>query len=116
MTQLVELQQALPRFEAAGIKLYAVSYDEPEALAEFARHHGITFPLLSDKGSKVIKRYDTPTTPYQRLLAAGILSPPAQAAIEQQFLAISPAQLRGRIDELLRELWRTAERPNAGGR
>ncbi len=57
MTQLVELQQALPRFEAAGIKLYAVSYDDPEALAEFARHHGITFPLLSDKGSKVIKRY-----------------------------------------------------------
>jgi peroxiredoxin len=57
MTQLVELQAALPRFEAAGIKLYAVSYDEPEALAEFARHHQITYPLLSDKGSRVIRRY-----------------------------------------------------------
>ena len=57
MTQLVELQDALPRFEAAGIKLYAISYDEPEALAEFAHHHGITFPLLSDRGSRVIKRY-----------------------------------------------------------
>ena len=57
MTQLVELQEALPRFEAAGIKLYAVSYDEPEALAEFARHHDIRFPLLSDRGSRVIKRY-----------------------------------------------------------
>lgn len=57
MTQLVELQEALPKFEAAGIKLYAVSYDEPAALAEFAAHHGITYPLLSDKGSKVIRSY-----------------------------------------------------------
>jgi len=57
MTQLVELQEALPRFEAAGIKLYAVSYDTLDALADFAKHHGITYPLLSDKGSKVIRRY-----------------------------------------------------------
>ena len=57
MTQLVELQEALPKFQAAGIKLYAVSYDEADALAEFARHHGITYPLLSDEGSKVIRRY-----------------------------------------------------------
>ena len=57
MTQLVELQEALPKFEAAGIKLYALSYDAPDALADFAAHHGITFPLLSDKGSKVIRRY-----------------------------------------------------------
>jgi len=54
MTQLVELQDALPRFKAAGIKLYAISYDEVAALSDFARHHGITYPLLSDQGSKVI--------------------------------------------------------------
>ena len=52
MTQLVELQEALPQFEAAGIKLYAISYDDPDALAEFALHQGITFPLLSDKAPK----------------------------------------------------------------
>jgi len=57
MTQLVELQEALPKFEAAGIKLYAVSYDDPDALEEFARHHHITYPLLSDKGSKVIRSF-----------------------------------------------------------
>jgi peroxiredoxin len=56
MTQLVELQEALPKFQAAGIKLYAVSYDEADALAEFARHHGITYPLLADKGSKLIRQ------------------------------------------------------------
>ncbi len=57
MTQLVELQAALPKFEAAGIKVHAVSYDEVDALAEFAKHHEITYPLLADKGSKVIRSY-----------------------------------------------------------
>ncbi len=57
MTQLGELQKALPRFEAAGIKLYAVSYDEPEALAAFAHAQGIGFPLLADSGSAVIRRF-----------------------------------------------------------
>lgn len=62
MTQLVELQAAQPKFDAAGIKLYAVSYDEPDALAEFAKHHDITYPLLSDKGSKVIRSYGIQNT------------------------------------------------------
>ena len=57
MTQLVELQQSRPKFEEAGIELYAISYDEVDALADFALHHGITYPLLSDVGSKVIDRF-----------------------------------------------------------
>ncbi len=55
MTQLVELQEAMPKFEAAGIRLYAISYDLPHELAAFAKHHGITYRMLSDKGSKVIR-------------------------------------------------------------
>jgi peroxiredoxin len=57
MTQLVELQNALPKFDAAGVRLYAISYDEPAALADFAKHHDITYPLLSDLGSKVIDQF-----------------------------------------------------------
>jgi len=64
-------------------------------------------------GAKVVKRYDKPRTPYQRLLDAGILGEPAQAVLEQQFLAISPAHVQDRIDQLLRELWQEAERPSA---
>lgn len=44
-------------FAAAGIKLYAISYDELDALREFSEHHGITFDLLADRGSKVIRQY-----------------------------------------------------------
>ena len=56
MTQLVELRDAQPKFEAAGIKLYAISYDEPAALAEFIKHHDINYPMLSDKSSKLIRK------------------------------------------------------------
>lgn len=57
MTQLGELQDALPRFRAAGLKLYGISYDLPAALAAFARARGIDFPLLSDPDSAVIRRF-----------------------------------------------------------
>ena len=35
----------------------SISYDSPAVLARFASAHQITFPLLSDKGSAVIRRY-----------------------------------------------------------
>ena len=57
MTQLVELQAAQPMFEDAGIRLYAISYDEVGALAEFAEHHHITYDLLADEGSKLIREF-----------------------------------------------------------
>ena len=52
MTQLVELQAATQKFADAGIKLYAISYDELGALEDFARHHGITY----DQSSTSMKR------------------------------------------------------------
>jgi peroxiredoxin len=57
MTQLVELQSAQQRFADAGIKLYAISYDELGALQDFAAHHDITFELLADEGSQVIREF-----------------------------------------------------------
>jgi peroxiredoxin len=57
MTQLVELQQHLPELTAAGIRVYAVTYDPQDALARFAEKHGVTYQLLSDRGSKVIERF-----------------------------------------------------------
>lgn len=47
----------MDQFDAAGIALYALSYDEPDALSDFAAAHGITYKLLSDPDSKVIEDY-----------------------------------------------------------
>ena len=43
--------------QGKGLGLAAISYDSPEILAAFSKQRGITFPLLSDKGSATIKRY-----------------------------------------------------------
>ena len=57
MTQLVELQEQIHEFEAAGIRVYGISYDPPAALASFSDRYGITYDLLSDVGSVVIRRF-----------------------------------------------------------
>ena len=38
----------MPYFDAAGIAVYALSYDEPDALQDFRDARNITFTLLSD--------------------------------------------------------------------
>ena len=45
-----------PALHADGVALFAISYDSVEILRAFAEKHGITFPLLSDEGSHVIRQ------------------------------------------------------------
>lgn len=55
--QLVELQGRLTELRQSGLGLVAISYDPVPVLADFAHRRGITFPLLSDEGSRVIRAY-----------------------------------------------------------
>src|SRR5207344_1805097 len=49
-----QLQRSLPDIQRAGLGLVAVSYDSVDTLRAFADKHTITFPMLSDQGSKTI--------------------------------------------------------------
>lgn len=51
------MRDSYARFEANNIKLYAVSYDDQEALREFTEGQSIPYTLLSDVDSAVIKQY-----------------------------------------------------------
>jgi hypothetical protein len=51
------LRDSYAKFEAHGIKLYAISYDDQETLREFAQKQNIPYPLLSDLDSEVIQQY-----------------------------------------------------------
>ena len=51
------------------------------------------------------KRYDAARTPYQRLLAAAVLSEPQRQALAAQFLAVNPATLARDIGDTLAQLW-----------
>ncbi|MDP7067913.1 MAG: redoxin domain-containing protein [Acidimicrobiales bacterium] len=57
MTQLVQLQGIKEKLEEAGYSVFAISNDPVEILADFASKHDITFSLLSDGDSAVIRAF-----------------------------------------------------------
>lgn len=64
-------------------------------------------------GAKVRKRYDTARTPYQRLLASGVLDEQSAQRLRCQYLGLNPIKLRAEIDAALERLWQLAERETA---
>lgn len=60
----------------AGINIVAISYDPVETLAKYAEANNITFPLLSDEGSKTIEAYGIRNTDMDKIQKlAGIPHP-----------------------------------------
>jgi hypothetical protein len=53
----VELQSNLEKIRAEGLGVVAISYDSVGVLKSFAERRGITFPLLSDPDSKIIRDF-----------------------------------------------------------
>lgn len=51
------------------------------------------------EGSKQTRKYDTPQTPFQRLLSAGGLSPAKKRALLHKLKSLNPAELKRSIDE-----------------
>lgn len=58
-------------------------------------------------GSKVICKYDTARTPYQRVLERDNVSLARKANLLNQYLRLNPVELRRRIDEHVAQLWST---------
>ena len=65
------------------------------------------------EGAKLVRTYDEPQTPYQRLLATGALDADPKRRLAKHFEALNPAWLQRRIDELQRELEEFATYVNA---
>lgn len=55
---------------------------------------------------KVIKRYDTAATPYQRVLASPHVSETVKIYLRQQYLQLNPVVLRNRMDANIARLWK----------
>ena len=71
---LMELQQAKPEFEAKDIHVASITYDSVEILKDFSERKGITYPMLSDTNSKIIRAFGI-LNPEGRGFAAGIPYP-----------------------------------------
>jgi hypothetical protein len=57
-------------------------------------------------GDKIIKRYDTARTPYQRVLERTDVSLEVKAKLAHLYVQLNPAELRRRIDEKVAQLWK----------
>jgi len=77
--RLVELQSRRLEFRKHGIAMFAILSDRVSALRDFAEHHGIDFPLLSDEWGRAARSLGVLDEHVRQHNAeAGILVPQAQ--------------------------------------
>jgi hypothetical protein len=62
------------------------------------------------KGSRLIRRYDTPRTPFERVLEYQEADPKKVAVLEHTLKTTDPFELSGRIDRQLERLYQLASR------
>jgi len=61
-------------------------------------------------GGRVKRKYDTPKTPYQRLLGSGQVSDEKKKELEAIYRSLNPAELKRKIDEKTRRLYTVYEK------
>jgi hypothetical protein len=66
-------------------------------------------------GGKVKRQYDTPKTPYQRLMGSGQISAEAKRQLETTYLNLNPAQLKRSIDAKLEKLYQICKKKGKSG-
>ena len=95
-------------FDAAGVAVYALSYDEADALSDFGGAHGITYTLLSDPDSDVIRSFgilntliDPDDHPWYGIPYPGTYVVRAEGAITHKFFDNNLA-VRAGPEQLLR--------------
>ena len=83
----MELQSRIEELQADGIGLVGISYDSQQTLADFSERNGITFPLLSDVGSVVIRDYGILNTVAEQGLGGN--TDPAAVAAYQMYVTVT---------------------------
>ena len=92
----MELQAQLDVLRKQGLGVAAISYDSPEILADFAKRHRITYPLLSDAGSATIRRYGILNTVVEEALGPNGKDPAVRANLQVFATVNEPTErLRG---------------------
>ena len=61
------MRREADRFAACGVATLVISFDSPERLAAYGRHHDLPFVLLSDAGRTVYDAYGMGRGPWWRI-------------------------------------------------
>jgi hypothetical protein len=62
-------------------------------------------------GSKTLKRYDSPKTPYQRIIDSPCISPPIKQSLTKQLESLNPFMLRKAMEEKIKKIFLAASKP-----
>ena len=68
---------------------------------------------IRDKG-KVHRKYDTPRTPYQRLMKSELIPEETKKKLTKLYQSLNPAELKRKIDEKIHRLFKAYEEKNRG--
>ena len=97
-------QRDLASFASRGAAVVGVSADDGESHASFCGSEGLTFPLLSDQGGAVSRRYGSWIAPYSQRHTF-LIDP--QGLLRQRWTAVRPAGHSQEVLAMLSELQAT---------
>jgi len=66
---------------------------------------------VRDKG-KIHRRYDTPRTPYQRIMESSYIPDTTKSRLRELYLSLNPAELKRSIEKKLKELYKVYQEKN----
>jgi hypothetical protein len=100
-------------------------FDNPDAVPrlnnlypqEWRLFHNFSCPslkLLAKEriGSKTIKRYDSPKTPYQRIIDSPHIPPQTKQTLTKQLASLNPFMLRKTMEEKIKKIFLTCSKPH----
>jgi len=104
--EAIGFQDHLAALDAAGVAVLGISPDEPPKLAKFRDRDSLTFPLLSDPDTKVLRSYGAygEKKLYGKTIVGVIRSTfivDADGKVEKPFYNVKAT---GHVDRILREL------------
>jgi len=104
--EAIGFQDHLEALDAAGVAVLGISPDEPPKLAKFRDRDSLTFPLLSDPDTKVLRAYGAygEKKLYGKTIVGVIRSTfivDADGKVEKAFYNVKAT---GHVDRILREL------------
>jgi thioredoxin-dependent peroxiredoxin len=104
--EAIGFQDHLEALDAAGVAVLGISPDEPPKLAKFRDRDSLTFPLLSDPDTKVLRAYGAygEKKLYGKTIVGVIRSTfivDADGKVEKPFYNVKAT---GHVDRILREL------------
>ncbi len=93
-------------------------YEGEEAVEQLRRIYSLSRPHLNGwlpvmkligkerDGARVTKRYDEPKTPFERVIASGVICDQVRAGFEAVLGERGPLSLKRRLDAEIERLWR----------